>query len=408
MSKVKRELNKADIRYEPWLKITPELNEPDFGQESDKSSRRLSYADAICEGLDQALALDSGVFVMGQGVDDPTGMFGATLNLHKKYGRERVFDTPLAENGLMGIAVGAAIGGMRPVYFHNRPDFLLLAMDQLVNHASKWSYMFGGAVSVPLVVWACIGRGWGSAAQHSQALQGLLMHVPGLKLVMPSTCYDAKGLMLSAIADNNPVIIVEHRYNFKLKGLVPENIYRVPLGKGVVRKPGRDVTLVAISYMVTEAYKAAEQLAKDGIEAEVIDLRTLRPLDGELILTSVARTGRVVVADTGWKTGGVTAEIAALVAEKGFALLKAPVRRVTSPDVPTPAGYTLEETFYAGMKEIATAARKLVEWKGIDRWRNTPKSILLEPRRSSAQPYLENWTARDIPTSSAGQEKSPT
>lgn len=357
-------LEKSVLRYEPWLKITPELSEPDLYNTRETSGRRLSHAEAIRETLDQALNLDPRVFVMGQGVDDPSGMFGCTLNLHKKYGSERVFDTPLSENGLMGIAMGAAIGGMRPVYFHNRPDFLLLAMDQLVNHASKWSYMFGGAVNVPLVVWACIGRGWGSAAQHSQALQGLFLHVPGLKLVMPSTCYDAKGLILSAIADENPVLIIEHRYNFKYKGLVSEHMYRVPIGKGVIRRPGKDVTLVAISYMATEAYKAAEELANEGIDAEVIDLRTLRPLDEGIILTSIKKTGRLIVADTGWRTGGVCAEIAALVAEKGFAFLKAPVRRVASPDVPTPAGYTLEAAFYPGMRDIVTAARELADWRG--------------------------------------------
>jgi len=348
----------------PWSKIKAELNELNFHQEAGECSRRLSYPEAIREALEQALDLDPSVFVMGQGVDDPAGMFGTTLNLHLKYGRERVFDAPLSENGLMGIAVGAAIAGMRPVFFHNRPDFLLLAMDQLVNHASKLSYMFGGAVNIPLVLWACIGRGWGSAAQHSQAFQGLFMHIPGLKLVMPSTSYDAKGLMLTAIGDNNPVIIIEHRFNFRYKGLVPEHIYQIPLGKGVVRRPGKDVTLVAISYMVTEAYKAAEELARDGIDAEVIDLRTLRPLDEDIILTSVAKTGCVIVADTGWKTCGVASEIAAVVAEKGFASLKAPVKRVTSPDVPTPAGYTLEEGFYTGMKEIVMAAREVVKWRG--------------------------------------------
>ena len=355
------EPHQVGARYEPWLKIAPEFNEP--GPES-PAARRLSYAEAVREALTQAMELDSSVFVMGQGVDDPSGMFGTTLNLHKRFGRERVFDTPLSENGLMGVAIGAAIGGMRPVYFHNRPDFLLLAMDQIVNHASKWSYMFGGTVSVPLVVWACIGRGWGSAAQHSQALQGLFMHVPGLKLVMPSTCFDAKGLMLEAIADNNPVLIIDHRYNFRYKGCVQEQAYRVPFGKGVVRKSGKDVTLVAISYMVPEALKAAEALAEYDIDAEVIDLRTLRPLDETIILASIAKTGRLVVADTGWKTGGVTAEIAALAAEQWFSRLKAPVRRVACPDVPTPAGYTLEEAFYPGAKEIAAAARDVVAWRG--------------------------------------------
>jgi pyruvate/2-oxoglutarate/acetoin dehydrogenase E1 component len=348
----------------PWSKIKPEMNEPDFFPESEYGRRLLSYSEAVREALDQSLSLDPRVFVMGQGVDDPAGMFGTTLDLHKKYGRERVFDTPLAETALMGVAVGAAVGGMRPIYFHNRPDFLFLAMDQLVNHASKYSYMFGGEVNVPLVIWSCIGRGWGSGAQHSQALQGIFMHVPGLKMIMPSTCYDAKGLFLSAIADPNPVLILEHRYNFKHRGFVPPHLYQVPIGKGVVRKRGEDITIVAISHMVTEAYRAAEELAREGIDGEVIDLRTLRPLDEEIILSSVAKTGSLLVADCGWKTGGVTAEIAALVAERGLEHLKAPIRRVACPDVPTPAGYTLEEAFYPGKQEIITAVRELMEKKG--------------------------------------------
>jgi len=349
-----------NLRHEPWLKISAELNEPDFNQKSEESGRRLSYAEAIHEALDQALEFDPKVFILGQGVDDPSGIFGSTLNLHKKYGPDRVFDTPLAENGLMGIATGAAIGGMRPIYFHNRPDFLLLAMDQLVNHASKWSYMFGGAVNVPLVVWACIGRGWGSAAQHSQALQGLFMHVPGLKLIMPSTCYDSKGLLLSSIEDNNPVLIIDHRYNFKYQGFVPQRMYRVPIGKGVVRKTGKDITLVAISYMMYETYKAAEELAREGVDAEVIDLRTLRPFDEEIILNSVKKTGRLVVADCGWKTCGVCSEVMAVIAEKGFPFLKAPLRRVATPDLPTPASYILENAFYPDSSEILKAAREIL------------------------------------------------
>ena len=351
-----------NLRHEPWLKIPTELNELVFSQESQDSDRRISYAEAIHEALDQALGLDPAVFIMGQGVDDPSGMFGTTLNLHKKYGSDRIFDTPLAENGLMGVATGAAIGGMRPIYFHNRPDFLLLAMDQLANHASKWSYMFGGAVNVPLVVWACIGRGWGSAAQHSQALQGLFMHVPGLKLVMPSTGYDAKGLLLSSIADQNPVLIIDHRFNFKYKSIVPSSLYKIPLGKGVIRRSGKDITLVAISFMVYEAFKAAEELARESIEVEVIDLRTLRPLDEEIILSSVRKTGRLVVTDCGWKTCGVCSEVMAVVGEKGFPYLKAPLRRVACPDLPTPAGYTLENAFYPGSHEIVQAVREIVTY----------------------------------------------
>jgi len=345
----------------PWTKIKSEVNEPNYYLESDENVRRLSYSESIHEALDQALELDRRVFIMGQGVDDPSAMFGTTLNLHKKYGSQRVFDTPLAENALTGIATGAAIGGMRPVYFHNRPDFLFLAMDQLVNHASKWYYMFGGAVNVPIVLWACIGRGWGSAAQHSQALQGIFMHIPGLKVIMPSTCYDAKGLMLSAIVDNNPVLIIEHRLNFRNKGFVPEAPYRVPIGKGIIRRQGKDITFVAVSHMVTEAYKAAEELSKEGIDAEVIDLRTLRPLDEEIILRSVSKTGRLLIADCGWKTGGITAEISAVVAEKGFEFLKAPIRRVACPDVPTPSGFTLEEGFYVGSNDILNTAREILQ-----------------------------------------------
>ncbi|MEW5774320.1 MAG: transketolase C-terminal domain-containing protein [Thermodesulfobacteriota bacterium] len=343
----------------PWSRIIPDSREPDAFAKGE--GRELTYAQAVREGLSQALALDSRVFVMGQGVDDPSGMFGTTKGLHLEHGSGRVFDTPLSETALTGVAVGAALGGMRPVYFHNRPDFLLLALDQLANHAAKWHYMFGGAACVPLVLWTCIGRGWGSAAQHSQALQGVFMHFPGLKLVMPSTCYDAKGLMAAAIKDNNPVLILEHRFNFKQIGIVPEGLYTVPLGKGIVRRAGSDVTVVALSHLVTDAYMAAEELAaEEGIQAEVIDPRTLRPLDEEFILSSVARTGRLVVADTGWKTGGVTAELAAMVAEKGFGHLKAPVQRVACPDLPTPAGYTLEAAFYIGKPEIKAAIRKAV------------------------------------------------
>lgn len=342
----------------PWSKIKADCNEPDFYTESNNAGRRITYSEAIREGVRQALVLDDRVFIMGQGVDDPSGMFGATRGLRKEFGSKRVFDTPLAETALTGVAVGAALGGMRPVYFHNRPDFLLLAMDQLVNHASKWHFMFGGAVNVPLVVWACIGRGWGSAAQHSQALQGLFFHVPGLKLIMPSTCFDAKGLMLSAIKDNNPVLILDHRFNFKQNGIVPEEMYTVPIGRGIVRRRGKDVTVVAVSHLVSDAFYAAQELAEQGIDVELIDPRTLRPLDGTLILDSVSKTGRLVIADTGWKTGGVTAEIAAVVAEKAFSFLKAPIERVASPDVPTPAGYTLEKAFYIGKPEIKTAILK--------------------------------------------------
>jgi len=343
------------VRYEPWLTVPP----ADVPVDASAAGRSCSYADAIREALDQAMSLDPAVFVMGQDVDAPTAMFGCTRDLHRAHGAARSFDTPLAENAMMGIAVGAALGGMRPVYMHNRPDFLLLAADQLINHAAKWHYMFGGRVGVPLVVWACIGRGWGSAAQHSQALHGLFMHAPGLKLVMPSTPSDAKGLLLSAIADENPVLVMEHRWNFRQTGHVPEDLYRVPIGQGIIRRRGTDVTIVSVSHMVHEASRAAEVLCERGVDAEVLDLRTLKPVDEALLLDSVSRTGRVVVADCGWLTGGVTAEIAALLAQKAFSCLRAPIERVACPDTPTPAGVTLEEGFYVGEQHIVEAALRI-------------------------------------------------
>lgn len=345
----------------PWTKILIEKQEPGFDEHVGQDVRKLTFPQALREALDQALERDDRVFIMGQGVDDPMGMFGTTLDLHKKYGSERVFDTPLSENALTGVAVGAAIAGLRPVYIHNRPDFLMLAMDQIVNHASKWSYMFGGHVSVPLVIRAVIGRGWGSAAQHSQSLHGLFMHVPGLKLVMPSTAYDAKGLLITSIADNNPVIFIEHRWSYKHEGHVPEEPYSIPFGKGIVRRLGKDVTIVGISYMVIEALRAAGKLQEEGYDLEVIDLRTLKPLDERIILNSVKKTGRLIIVDTDWVTGGVTAEIAATVAEKGFEYLKAPIKRVGWPDVPVPASYVLEEAFYPGAEQIINAVKEIVE-----------------------------------------------
>jgi len=349
-----------------WSKTLIHGQAPSFDEHAEGSGRKLSYAAAIREALELALTRDECVFVMGQGVDDPSGMFGITLDLHKKYGEDRVFDTPLSENALTGVAIGAALSGMRPVYMHNRPDFLLLAMDQIVNHASKWSYMFAGQVGVPLVIWAAVGRGWGGGAQHTQTLQGLFMHVPGLRLVMPSTPFDAKGLLMTGIADNNPVIILEHRWLFRQTGYVPEGLYTIPFGQGVVRRAGKDITIVAISYMVLEALSAAQELQEQNIDVEVIDPRTLKPLDEEIILNSVKKTGRLIIADTGWKTGGVGAEIATLVTEKGLDYLKAPVRRVACLDIPTPAGYILEAKFYPGKADVVSGCLEIMGKKAVE------------------------------------------
>jgi pyruvate/2-oxoglutarate/acetoin dehydrogenase E1 component len=328
---------------------------PDPGE-----GRVVSYAQAINEALALALENDPGVFVLGQGVDDPLAMFGTTRGLPARFGPDRVFDTPLSEEAMMGVSTGAAMNGMRPVFMHNRPDFVLLAFNQLVTHAPKFHFMDNGQTTVPVVVWAAIGRGWGSGAQHSQAIHGMLLGVPGLKIVMPSTPYDAKGLLLSAILDNNPVCVFEHRFLMKKDGVVPEGFYRVPIGKGIYRRRGGDVTIAGASHAIELGAQAAAQLASEGIEAEVIDLRTIKPLDEDIILESLHKTGRLVVVDTAWMKGGVCAEIGCLAAEKGFRDLKAPVQRVGLPDVPTPAGYTLEQFYYPDAARIAGAARELV------------------------------------------------
>jgi pyruvate/2-oxoglutarate/acetoin dehydrogenase E1 component len=323
--------------------------------------RVLSYAEALHEALALALELDPNVFVLGQGVDDPAGMFGVSRGLQERFGPLRVFDTPLSEEGMTGICVGAAMQGMRPFYMHNRPDFLLLAFNQLVNHAAKVRYLDQGRNQVPMVIWAAIGRGWGSGAQHSQTIQGLLLGVPGLKIVMPSTPADAKGLALAAIADNDPVLIFEHRWLMRRKGAVPEGIYRIPLGKGVYRRRGQDITVVGTSHALDLALEAAEDLAGEGIDAEVIDLRSLKPLDEGIILESVAKTGHLLVVDTGWAMGGVCAEIGCLVAEQAFGSLKGPVRRVGLPDAPTPAGYALEQMYYPDTRRLAAVMREMLQ-----------------------------------------------
>jgi pyruvate/2-oxoglutarate/acetoin dehydrogenase E1 component len=330
-----------------------------------REGRVLGYVAAIREALDIALELDPTVFVLGQGVDDPGSMFGTTKGLHTKYGRRRVFDTPLSEEGMMGVSAGAAMNGMRPFYMHNRPDFILLAMNQLVTHAAKYHFMDNGQTTVPMVVWAAIGRGWGSGAQHSQAIQGLLLGAPGLKIVMPSTPFDAKGLTLAAIADNNPVLIFEHRWLMKKDGIVPEGLYKVPIGKGTYRRRGGDLTIAGASHALELALTAANQLAADGIDAEVIDLRTIKPLDTAIIEESLKKTGRLLVVDTGWAMGGVCAEIGCLAAERWFDYLKAPVRRIGLPDIPTPAGFTLEQFFYPDVERMSRAIRELARTRAV-------------------------------------------
>jgi len=326
---------------------------------SPTEGRVIAYPKAVNEALDLALGRDARVFVLGQGVDDPSAMFGTTRGLKEKYGGDRVFDTPVAEESMMGVSAGAAMNGMRPVFMHNRPDFILLAFNQLVNHASKYHYMDNGKSIVPMVVWAAIGRGWGSGAQHSQSIQGILLGVPGLKIVMPSTPHDAKGLLLSSIADNNPVLVFEHRWLMKKDGIVPEGYYTVALGKGIYRRRGADLTIVGASHAIELAQQAANMVAAERIDCEVIDLRTVKPLDHGIIKESLGKTGRLLVVDTSWMMGGVCAEIGCLAAERWFHLLKAPVRRIGLPDVPSPAGFALEQFYYPNVDRISGVIREM-------------------------------------------------
>jgi len=323
-------------------------------------NRSLSYSLAINEALHQMMEADRSVFLIGQGVKSPWYVGNTCQGLLKRFGAQRVIDTPVSENAMTGVAVGAAIAGMKPVVVHPRVDFMLYAMDPIINEAANWRYMCGGRSSVPAVFWGIINRGGEQAAQHSQALHGLFAQIPGLKVVMPATPYDAKGLMIAAIKDPDPVVFIDDRWLYGQTESVPETTYEVPIGKAVVRRQGADLTIAAISYMVSESLGAAGALAHEGIEAEVLDLRTAKPLDEEALLESVQRTGRLVVADVGWVTGGFAAEIAARVTEKGFRHLKAPVKRVALPDVPAPASRALEQVYYRTAQDIVKAAKELL------------------------------------------------
>ncbi len=345
----------------PWTKIQADDSRKQVVfDRSGSAEREISYREAIREALGQALETDPAVFLIGEGIDDPGGVFGTTVGLKEKYGMDRVMDSPIAENGMTGVAIGAAMTGMRPVFIHMRIDFLPMCMDQIINHAAKWSYMTGGKVKVPLTIRAIIGRGWGSAAQHSQSLQALFAHIPGLRVLMPATPYDVKGLLLGSIAGNSPTVFIEHRWLYDMKGGVPEEPYVIHPGRGKVRREGRDLTIVATSYMVYEALRAAEELEKEGISIEVVDLRSVLPIDEDLIVESVTKTGRLIAADTGWGPCGISAEVAAIVAEKAYASLKAPVRRICLPFVPTPACHSLEKVYYPSVHDIVRTVKELL------------------------------------------------
>lgn len=324
------------------------------------NNRKLNFGLAINEALHQMMACDPSVFLIGQGVKSPWYVGNTCTGLLERFGEERIIDTPVSENAMTGAAVGASIAGMKAVVVHPRVDFVLYAFDPIINQAANWHYMNGGKSSVPVVFWLIVNRGGEQAAQHSQALHALFAHIPGLKVVAPSTPYDAKGLMIASIKDENPVVFIDDRWLYRVQADVPEEAYEVPIGKGVVRNQGNDATLVSFSYMALESEKAVEEMKKQGKNIELIDLRTVKPFDEEMVLSSVKKTGKLVIADGAWKTGSVAAEIAAVVTEKAFAYLKAPIRRVCLPDTPAPASGSLEKAYYKTKDDIIEALLKIL------------------------------------------------
>jgi pyruvate/2-oxoglutarate/acetoin dehydrogenase E1 component len=318
----------------------------------------MTGAEAVRLGTAEAMAADPRVIVMGLGVPDPKGVFGTTVGLQREFGSDRVFDIPCAENALTGIAIGAALGGRRPILTHQRVDFALLSVEQIVNQAAKWRYMFGGQMHVPMVIRMIVGRGWGQGPQHSQALHAWFAHVPGLKVVLPVLPQDTRDLLLLSVEDDDPVIFIEHRWLHGVKGSVEARRPQLPLGRAAVVREGKDVTVAAFSYMVLEAIEAAKRLADDGISAEVIDMRTARPLDSETLLSSVRKTGRFVAADIGTGICSVGSELVSIVARGAHGSLQSAPELVASPECPTPTSPALSAVYYPRAPHIVAAVRR--------------------------------------------------
>ncbi len=324
------------------------------------SEREITFGEAVREAIAEEMRRDEVVFFMGEDVAVAGGVFKVTTGLLDEFGASRIRDTPISEAGIMGAGVGAALTGMRPIVEIMFGDFMTIAMDQVVNQAAKLCYMTGGQASVPLTIRTTIGAGRSSAAQHSQSLQAWMAHIPGVKVVIPSTPADLKGLLKSAIRDNNPVIVYEDKMMYSVKGMVPEgDDHLVPIGKADIKRHGSDVTIVGTSSMVQVALNAAEKLQEEGVSVEVVDPRTLSPLDTETILDSVRKTGRAVVIDEGYRSYGVTAEIASLIADEAFDYLDAPVKRLGAMDVPVPFSPSLEPSTIPNEAAVINAVHSL-------------------------------------------------
>lgn len=325
--------------------------------------REITFVEALNEALRQEMERDPTVIVMGEDVGVYGGIFGVTKGLLEKFGSNRVIDTPISEAGFIGAAIGAAATGLRPVVELMFVDFFGVAMDQIYNQAAKMRYMFGGKIKIPLVIRTTIGGGLSAAAQHSQVLYSIFAHVPGLKIVVPSTPYDAKGLLITSIRDDNPVMFFEHKLLYGIKGPVPEEPYTIPLGRADIKREGSDVTIVGLALTVHHALQAAEILAKEGISAEVIDPRTIVPLDKEAILKSVQKTGRLVIVDEDYDRCGFASWVAAIVADEAFEYLDAPIKRVTTPNVPIPFSPPLEKHVLPSPEKIVAAVKSIFKRK---------------------------------------------
>ena len=335
---------------------TPPLCEPSLS----RGTRSLTCAQAIAEATVQTMEADPNIFLFGLHVTDANGVFGTTRPAFEQFGETRVFETPISEASLTGVATGAALVGMRPLHVHARNDFLLLCMDQIGNELAKWHYMSGGQLRAPVVIRAIVGRSRGQGCQHSQSLQSIFAHFPGLHVVAPSNAYDAKGLLMTALTGQTPVIYLEHRLCHPISTMVPEDAYRIPIGCASIRRAGTDVTIVALLQMVVEAEAAANELAKHGVSAEVIDLRSIRPWDKQTVCDSVRKTGRLIVVDTGWLEFGISAEISAYVTEHCWSSLNKAPQAIPLPPCPTPRAEPLETAFYPGQRDIVIKALQLL------------------------------------------------
>jgi pyruvate dehydrogenase E1 component beta subunit len=326
--------------------------------------REISYMEALREAIRQAMEKDDRVFLIGEDIGVYGGAFGVSAGLLEQFGAERIIDTPISEAGIAGACVGAAVTGMRPIGEIQFSDFVVLAMEQIVMQGAKMRFMFGGKATVPFVIRLPGGSGTGAAAQHSESLENWFVHVPGLKVVMPSTPYDAKGLLLAAIEEDNPVMFFEHKLLYKTKGHVPEEMYTIPIGKSNIVKEGKDLTIIATSIMVPRALEAAEKLSAEGIDIEIIDPRTLKPLDDQPIIASVIKTGKVLIVHEAVKTGGFGGEISAVISEsEAFDYLDAPIRRLAGLDIPIPYNRTLEYHAVPQVEDIVEEARNLHQGK---------------------------------------------